>query len=224
MDAISWGVVFVVLLAVGIVSHKKKLLDLKGIIAGTFVSLFVAERGGIGSFTAIILFFILGEFITQFVRNYFKRKSHVLRSTVNIVGNIGPALIALAFNPTPFNIGFFSSLSAAFADTLSGEIGVLSKDTPVFITTLKPAIRGDDGAVTTLGFAAAAFGGLLFGLLGYALTGEIVWMALLTLAGIFGTALDSVIGATLQRKGHIDNNTTNFLSALIIGAFFAFIF
>ncbi|QQR92868.1 MAG: DUF92 domain-containing protein [Candidatus Iainarchaeum archaeon] len=220
----EWGVVGVVLLLIAILSIRKNLLDLMGIVIGFIVSIFVAEKGGLGSFFAIIVFFLVGEAITRYTRKIHQRKTHERRSTVNIIGNIGPALIALAFNPVLFNVAFFGSLAAAFGDTLSSEIGVLSKERPLLITTLKPANAGEDGAVSLLGFMAAAVGGLLFGIIAFIVSQNWIWIPIMLLAGVVGSAVDSYIGATLQKDGFTDNNSTNFLAALIVGIIFALLF
>ena len=44
------------------------------------------------------------------------------------------------------------------------------------------------------------------------------------LAGVVGSAVDSYIGATLQKDGFTDNNSTNFVAALIVGIIFALLF
>ncbi|MDZ4256176.1 MAG: DUF92 domain-containing protein, partial [archaeon] len=197
----------VLLVVIALVIHKR-LLDLPGIFIGGIVALFVAERGGLGAFFAIILFFLVGESVTRFVRGKYRQKEHGTRSTVNIIGNVGPALLALIINPVPFSVGYFASLASAFADTLSSEIGGMSKDPPLLITTLKPVTPGTDGGITVLGLVAAAAGGIIFGILGYVLTQDVFWLAALTLAGIMGSVLDSLIGATLQKEGYADNNLT----------------
>ena len=220
----EWGIVLVVLVAVLLLILKKKLLKPTAVLTGVITALFVAWRGGLGSFFAIILFFLVGEFVTRMIRNRNQRQPHVTRSTSNIVGNIGPAIVALAINPTPFNVMFFASLSAAFADTLSSEIGVLSKGKPLLITTLKPVFPGTDGAVSLLGFWAALAGGLVFGIMGFIITGNLFWGILLILAGLLGSIFDSVLGATFQQWKYLDNNLVNFASSFVVGLFFALVF
>lgn len=224
MELFEWAIVGVTLLLLLIFIHTKKLLKPTAIFTGLGASLFVAWRGGLGSFFAIVLFFLIGEFVTRKIRDKYHRKQHGTRSTVNIVGNIGPALIALTLNPVGFNVMFFTSLAAAFADTLSSEIGVLSKTKPLLITTLKPAVAGEDGAVSMLGFVGAALGGLIYGVLALIITSSLYWAAVVFAAGMIGSALDSFLGATLQKEGYLDNNTNNFVSSFIVGAFFALLF
>lgn len=224
MEFMDWAIVGVTLLLVLLLIWWKKLLKPTAIVTGLIASLYVAYFGGVGSFFAIILFFLVGEFVTRVIRDKHHPKPHGQRSTVNIVGNIGPSMIALLLNPVAFNVMFFSSLSAAFADTLSSEIGVLSKDKPLMITTLKPATPGQDGAVSILGFVGAAIGGLVFGVITFALTNSFYWAGLIFIAGLFGSIFDSFLGATLQKYGYLDNNTVNFASSFIVGLFFAFFF
>lgn len=224
MSILEWIIVIVVLLGVLFIIRQKKLLKPTAIATGLITALFVAWRGGLGSFFAIILFFLIGEFVTRAIRNKYHRKQHGTRSTSNIVGNIGPAIIALALNPTPFNIMFFASLSAAFADTLSSEIGVLSREQPVMITTLKPVPAGTDGGVSLLGFLASALGGLIFAVLGFVISGNVFFATILFAAGVLGSVVDSFAGATLQQWGYLDNNLVNFVSSLGVGLFFALVF
>lgn len=224
MNVEEWAIVLVVLVFVLALILRKKLLKPTAVATGLITALFVAWRGGIHSFLAIILFFLIGEFVTRMIRNKYSHKPHATRSTSNIVGNIGPAIIALAINPTPFNVMFFASLSAAFADTLSSEIGVLSREQPVMITTLKPVQAGTDGAVSSLGFTAAALGGVIFAILGFFASGNVFLALMLFAAGVFGSVLDSFLGATLQQRGILDNNLVNFVSALSVGLFFALMF
>ena len=73
----------------------------------------------------------------------------------NILGNSGTAILALALG---FPSGFFAAFASALADTLSSEIGILSKRKPVLITTLKQVKPGTDGGVTPLGMIAALVG------------------------------------------------------------------
>ncbi len=224
MSLEEWFIVFVVLALVLVLILRKGLLKPTAVATGLLTALFVAWRGGLGSFFAIILFFLVGEFVTRMIRNKHAEKKHGTRSTSNIVGNIGPAIIALAINPTPFNVMFFASLAAAFADTLSSEIGVLSRERPLMITTLKPVAPGTDGGVSTLGFAGAALGGIIFAIIGFAVSGSIFFAAILFAAGVFGSVFDSVLGATLQNWGYLDNNLVNFISSLSVGLFFALMF
>jgi uncharacterized protein (TIGR00297 family) len=75
-----------------------------------------------------------------------------------------------------------------------------------------------------LGEVAALAGSIIIGLLAAA-AGMSGGYGLLagTVAGFIGTNFDSLLGATLQRKGHLTNNGVNLIATLfgaVVGAFF----
>ncbi|XP_031093911.1 protein PGR [Ipomoea triloba] len=141
-------------------------------------------------------------------------------------------------------------------DTWSSELGILSDDQPRLITTFKPVKRGTNGGVTRAGLLAAAAAGSVIGvtfvLLGFLTTKctysvalkQLLVIPLSALAGVFGSLVDSLLGATLQFSGFctirnkvvskpgptvkkisglsvLDNNAVNLVSILITSAVFS---
>jgi Raf kinase inhibitor-like YbhB/YbcL family protein/uncharacterized protein (TIGR00297 family) len=109
-------------------------------------------------------------------------------------------------------LAFTASLAAANADTWATELGVLSPTPPVLITTFKPVERGTSGGVSAAGTLAALAGSALITLLGWLMT---LWglapqgpaaisaqtgllYLLVLLAGLDGSLVDSMLGATAQ--------------------------
>ncbi|KAK3210796.1 hypothetical protein Dsin_015502 [Dipteronia sinensis] len=98
-------------------------------------------------------------------------------------------------------------------DTWSSELGVLSDDQPRLITTFKPVLRGTNGGVTKAGFLAATAAGsvigLTFVLFGFLTTKctydaalkQLLVIPLSAVAGLCGSVIDSLLGATLQFSG-----------------------
>ncbi|XP_051139924.1 protein PGR isoform X1 [Andrographis paniculata] len=98
-------------------------------------------------------------------------------------------------------------------DTWSSELGVLSQDQPRLITTLKPVRKGTNGGVTKAGLLAAAAGGSVIGLalfISGLLTSncpfnvtlkQLLLIPVSAIAGLCGSLVDSVLGATLQYSG-----------------------
>jgi uncharacterized protein (TIGR00297 family) len=107
-------------------------------------------------------------------------------------------------------VAVVGSLAAALSDTLSHDIGELYGGTPRLITTWRKVRAGESGAVSPLGTAvgiAAAFGFSTAA----ALCGVIGFRASVVAGGgaCLGGIIDSVLGATLERKGWADNYLVN---------------
>jgi uncharacterized protein (TIGR00297 family) len=103
--------------------------------------------------------------------------------------------------------------ACCLGDTLASELGILSKSNPLLITTLKPVPPGTNGAMSIVGTIASIVGGGLVGLLtgitlilenaqcrreaaGYLLFETVAWGMF---AGLFGSLVDSLLGATVQQ-------------------------
>jgi hypothetical protein len=105
-------------------------------------------------------------------------------------------------------LAFSGALAAANADTWATELGVLSKLPPRSIRTAKVVEPGDSGGVSWLGLLAATGGSLLIAGLavlpwpglsaesGLVTRGLVI--LLITLAGLGGSLVDSLLGATVQ--------------------------
>jgi uncharacterized protein (TIGR00297 family) len=146
-----------------------------------------------------------------------------------VIANLGVAAICALVLVLMKDVRFFLALGAALAeaaaDTVSSEIGQAIGGTPRLVTRWTKVPQGTDGAVTVAGTAA--------GIVAAALVVGVVFAFAAPLgrhgfgvcsgAGIAVTFADSLLGATLERRGLIGNNTVNFLSTLVAAAIaFAF--
>jgi uncharacterized protein (TIGR00297 family) len=137
-------------------------------------------------------------------------------------------------------LGFAGALAAANADTWATELGVLSHSPPRLITSGRQVERGESGGITLAGTMAAAVGALFIALLAVIFwQGQLPGLALpfwlrgipspelpgssmlqlsgaliaLTIAGLLGSLLDSLLGATVQaiyRCSHCGKATERF--------------
>ena len=203
------------------ISVKKKSFDRKGILIGILIGLitiFLGQLnvvGGLTAFLFIAYFFFIGELGTRY-RVKKTLKEHEKRSTGNVLGNSLAAVIALALN---FPIGFFAGISAALADTLSSEVGMLSTKKPLLITTFKEVETGTDGGITVLGCISALIGAGLIASMHYLLYSSVFFAGIILLAGLIGTFIDSILGALFERKGKLSNTYVNLISTLIAVVF-----
>lgn len=211
------AVVLAILLFFSFVSLKKKSLDAEGVLIANIVGLIIFLLGNIHDFFLIVVFFAVAEICTRYARGFVKEK-HETRTTGNIFGNSGAAVIALLLKS---QIGFFGAVAAALADTLSSEIGLLSKKKPVLITTFRQVEPGTNGGITALGCLAALAGALIIAAAHFALFNNIFLAAAIVVAGFSGSLADSVFGALFERKGGLNNTGVNFFGSSA-GALIAF--
>jgi uncharacterized protein (TIGR00297 family) len=233
--------------AIGILSYKLNAVDLSGALSGVLLGLFMIVFGagpsleGFKWFALILVFLFLGAMFTKYKYAYKKKLDAAeanagTRGYKNVFGNCFVPLIFVVLygvvgstnipyfgfvDKSIYLIGFLCSMATATADTLASEIGSTYSGRPVMITTFQPVKPGTDGGVSPLGEAASVFGALAIAvaalLLG--LTGESTsaMMILTVLIGFLGTNIDSLLGATLQRRRLLSNAGVNFVTTLIAG-------
>lgn len=106
-------------------------------------------------------------------------------------------------------VGIISQYAAVTADTWSSELGILSQRDPILITTLKPCPRGTNGGVSPLGLGVAIAAGAYIGALSMVFTplclnwtplGRVAFVGFTSGLGLFGSLLDSLLGALFQKS------------------------
>jgi uncharacterized protein (TIGR00297 family) len=220
-------------LVLGVGAYYAKAADSDAVLSETFICLLVILFSEPGWFALLLAFYLLGGGFTRYGYDY-KRQLGIAQSKSGIRGyknvfsnSLVPLAMAIChgvYGSNFFVMAFIGAVATANGDTLASEIGQTSRIKPRMITTMEVTEAGVDGGVTPLGEAAALAGASIIGLLAAA-TGVSGGYGILTgaIAGFMGTNFDSLLGATLQRKGHLTNNGVNLLATLfgaIFGAFF----
>jgi uncharacterized protein (TIGR00297 family) len=142
------------------------------------------------------------------------------RTAGQVIANAGVAgllgLLAWQWPPAAplARLMLAGSFAAATADTLASELGNVYGRRYYNILSFKPDARGLNGVVslegTALGLAGTA-------VLSAAYCLDAGWgpaFGWLLVAGTAGNLADSVLGATVERRGLIGNNAVNFLNTL----------
>lgn len=159
------------------------------------------------------------------------------RTAAQVAANLGVAALAsdglaqstmthtgwFTFNPASamplFAVGL-AALAEAAADTVSSEIGQVLGGRPRMITTLRSVDAGTDGGVSLAGtLAGVAAAAIVAGMGGLALRGGLAMAGVSWAGGVFGLFFDSVLGATLERRGWLNNDAVNFLSTASAAGF-----
>lgn len=113
----------------------------------------------------------------------------------------------------PLATAALAALAEAAADSVSSEIGQVLGGQPRMLTTLRTAEPGTDGAVSLAGTLAGIVAACIVAGIGvYALRGGVTMVWVSCAGAVFGLLFDSLLGATLERAGWLNNDAVNFLS------------
>jgi uncharacterized protein (TIGR00297 family) len=142
------------------------------------------------------------------------------RDAWQVFANIGCAAVfaLIAIRAPVFVLASIAALAEAAADTCQSEIGEIASQRAWSITSLRAVPPGTDGGISLVGTLTGATVASVVAAVAAAthviLSGQI-WIV--ATAGILGTAIDSLLGATVERRGWLGNNGVNFLSTLAAG-------
>lgn len=113
-----------------------------------------------------------------------------------------------------------AALAEAAADTVSSEIGQVLGGRPRMITNLRSVDPGTDGAISLAGtLAGVVAAAVVAGIGTLALRAGLAFFFVSSAAAVFGLLFDSLLGATLERRGWLNNDLVNFLSTAGAAAF-----
>ncbi|HNW15007.1 MAG TPA: DUF92 domain-containing protein [Anaerolineaceae bacterium] len=210
--------IFGVLLAALVVyaAYRARSLDRSGALAAFLLGVVVFGIGGFCWALVLLTFFITSSGLSHLFR---VKKQKVEEQAVKggrrdawqVGANGGVAgLAALLSLVMPGSVlpwlAFAAAFAAANADTWATELGVLNRSWPRRLTDWKRVPPGTSGAVSLAGTLAATGGALLVALMAAAcwpvvntsFREKLVWGLVILLAGVFGSLVDSLLGATLQ--------------------------
>lgn len=216
VDAIQ--IILGVLLAafVAVAAYRFGALNRSGAAAAFFLGAVVFGFGGLRWAVVLLVFFITSSGLSRLMKGekkeveiQFAKGSRRDAGQVAANGGVaGLAAIAGLFFPTSILpwILFAAAFAAANADTWATELGVLSRAWPRSIRTWQKVPPGTSGGISLAGTLAALGGSLLIAaaaLLVWPDTSiscgtRLIYGLIITLSGLAGSLVDSLLGATLQ--------------------------
>jgi len=236
---------FCVVMALG--SYYKKVFNLSGSVSAFVMGMIIGICGDVLWLVLLLVFLLTSFWATKYRFEWkksegFQEGAKGERSWRNVFANGAiPAAIALAsfladwadpegtfFAKNIASYLFVSAIAVAASDTAASEIGII--DPRVYmITTFERVKRGTDGGISLTGslaaFVAAAYTSvvayIVFAFLDESLLADPFTAFIPMLCGFLGCQIDSVIGATWERKGKVGKLGNNFLS-IAAGTLIAF--
>ncbi|HUO59332.1 MAG TPA: DUF92 domain-containing protein [Candidatus Acidoferrales bacterium] len=213
--------------ALGILSWGLRAVTAGGALTGIVLTSLFCIAAGPQALVPVLCLFLL-TFIATRLGHAEKERQGVAerkkgRRSTQIIANVGVAVICAApillFEDAPYGllmIGASAALAEAAADTVSSEIGQWIGQRPYMITTMERVETGTDGGITLVGTFVGIVAAMLVAascvwarLLAYR------WLWLVILCATLGMLVDSVLGATLERKGRLGNDGVNYSSSAI---------
>ncbi len=221
-------IAFAVNLAFALVALGLKLVDRSGAGAGFILGAAVYLGYGYKSFLILLAFFALGSLATRMgyakkaARGIAERRGGARSWREALANTLAGAVLAVLVVTTRHEAAFLVALVAVFAeaagDTVSSEIGQWLSDRAYLVTTFKTVPAGEDGGVTLAGSAAGVAASAVVVGLGIALGLTANSGAILAFcAAIAGNLVDSLLGATLERRGLVSNGNVNLAGTSFAG-------
>jgi uncharacterized protein (TIGR00297 family) len=143
------------------------------------------------------------------------------RGAGNAIANTGIATVAavlatLTYAHEAARIAFVAALAAGGSDTVASEIGKAWGRRTVLVPTLAPVPPGTSGAISAEGTAAGLIAALALAALASTL-GIISFTAVpaVVVAATIGSFVESILGATLEGPGIVNNDVLNFVNTAI---------
>ncbi|HMW02704.1 MAG TPA: DUF92 domain-containing protein, partial [Acidobacteriota bacterium] len=205
-------------LILALTARATRTVDWSGAISGGLIACALFVAFGWGGVTQLMAFFAVGTASSQlgYQRKHKIGVAQQTRTWRNAAANAGVggilALVGCLTTTHPgYALGIAASFAAAASDTVSGEIGRVYGRHPRLITTWKPAVTGENGAITLVGTLTGIVCSVGMATLAWTmgLLPSLLALGCVAGAGMAGNLIDSFLGATLEHQGFLDNEGVN---------------
>ncbi|HLG93895.1 MAG TPA: DUF92 domain-containing protein [candidate division Zixibacteria bacterium] len=184
-------------------------LDFSGFVAAALVGAAIFWGAGLSGAAVLIFFFVLGSALSRLPSEVFAPEQKARRDWRQVLANgLWPALLALGYgaqHEETYYLAFVSSIAAACADTVSGEVGIRWARKSFSILNFRSVPPGVSGGVSLTGTLAGLAGAFLVALVGVGPKGWNFFLSfkailLVLTIGFLGMLFDSLLGGLVQAK------------------------
>ncbi len=228
VSLIQLATAFAISFILSMIATKAGVADDSGLLSATLIGTLTIVFSDIRFFIILLLFYAIGSGVTKFkyavkLERGIAEQAGGARGYENVFSNSLPALFFVmnygAFKYELLKVAFVASVACALGDTMASEVGKTAEKV-YLITNLKRVRPGESGGISLIGEVSALAGcfivsisALLMGIL------DFYQSVIALISGFLGVHVDSLLGATLEKKGVLNNAGVNFLATFSAGIF-----
>jgi len=224
LSVLPWAIAFNT--AIAYLGFRAKTVSTSGMIGGWIVGVVIYAFGGLTAWLLLFLTFVAATLSSRLglarkLRLGIAEAKGGRRGAGNAFANCGVAALAAVLvwttrYPAESLLALAASLVAGGSDTVASEIGKAWGRRTFLVTSFARVPSGTPGAMSLEGTLAGVASAALLGAIAIGLQ-LVGWHALapIVIAATIGALVESVLGATLEGPGILNNDTLNFINTAV---------
>ena len=215
----------VVAIGFAVVARSMGAVSDGGAVVGVLMAFILMLAAGLHGFVPLVTVFLLTLVTTRWG---YARKQHLGvaerrrgRTASQVLANLCTAVLCASpviwFPQTGkvLLVAAMAALAEAAADTVSSEVGQATANSAYRITDFCQEPIGTNGAISLEGTLSGCIAASIVGWIS-AIVGVVSWQwtPVISIAGVAGMFLDSILGATWENSGKMGNDAVNFVSTV----------